>query len=372
MARILVVDDEPLVRRAVSRLLHRLGHVATEAQDAESALRITREAQFDVAFVDYDMPGGPDGLAVLARLREVMPRCVRVLMTGRTDFPVVVEAINKGQVLRVLPKPFHAEQLEELLDEVVEAARRLAALAADERDVGGAIRLVEELLDGEHLSMVVQPIVDGADPSRICAVEGLLRSNHPVLVGPDRVLAATERAARIHEVGGAVNRLAARWSERLPEDLLLFVNVHPGQLDAREVARRFAPLVPHAHRVVLEITERASVLDMAGWEGAIRSLEELGFRFALDDLGSGYGGLALLAELRPAFIKVDMSIVRGVDHHPNKQRLVDLLLTFANATGARLVAEGVESAAEAEHLSRIGTHLMQGFYFGRPSAVFGA
>ena len=278
MARILVVDDEPLVRRAVSRLMQRLGHVVAEAADADSALRLTRDTMFDVAFVDYDMPGGPDGLAVLARLREIMPRCVRVLMTGRTDFPVVVEAINKGQVLRVLPKPFHAEQLEELLDEVVEAARRLAALAADERDVGGAVQLVDQLIAGEHLSLVVQPIVDGQDPGAVRAVECLMRSSHPVLSGPDRVLTTTERASRVHEVGGAVNRLAARWAARIPEDILLFVNVHPVQLEAREVARRFAPLVPHAHRVVLEITERASVLDMAGWEGAIRSLEELGFQ----------------------------------------------------------------------------------------------
>jgi CheY-like chemotaxis protein len=65
MARILAVDDEPLVRRAVARVMTRLGHDVAEAPDGTSALTLVRETAFDVAFVDYDMPGGVDGRAVL-------------------------------------------------------------------------------------------------------------------------------------------------------------------------------------------------------------------------------------------------------------------------------------------------------------------
>lgn len=367
MARILAVDDEPLVRRAVARVMNRLGHTVTEAADAASALRLAQEQAYDVAFVDYDMPGGPDGLTLLSRLRELSPRCVRVLMTGRTDFPVVVQAINQGEVLRVLPKPFHAEQLEELLRDVVEAAKRLAAIEASERDTNGANRLFQELLDGSHVDLAIQPIVHATEPGRIAAVECLLRSDHPILSGPHAILHAVERAGRIAEMGGLVNKLAARWADTIPREVLLFVNVHPAQLDDAEVVRRFAPLVPFADRVVLEITERASLRDVSAWESTLARLEALGFRFALDDLGSGYGGLSLLADLRPAFIKIDMSIVRDVHVKPNKQRLVDVMVSFANATGAWLVAEGVETAEEAETLVRSGAHLLQGYHFGRPT-----
>ncbi len=370
MARILAVDDEPLVRKAVARVMNRLGHTVAEAGDGTAALRLAQEAPYDVAFVDYDMPGGPDGLSVLARLRELSPRCVRVLMTGRTDFPVVVQAVNKGEVLRVLPKPFHADQLEELLRDVVHAARRLAAIEDSERDANGAGALFQELLDGSHVGMAVQPIVSGVDPSFVVAVECLLRSAHPILSGPHSILHAVERSGRIFEMGAMVNRLASRWAATLPPDLLVFVNVHPGQLDDPMVVQRFAPLVPYADRVVLEITERASLRDVSKWEDSLARLEALGFRFALDDLGSGYGGLALLADLRPAFIKVDMSIVRGVHLKPNKQRLVDVLVSFANATGARVVAEGVETAEEAATLVRTGAHLLQGYHFGRPSLTW--
>lgn len=370
LARILAVDDEPLVRRAVARVMSRLGHVVAEAVDGSTALRMAQEAPYDIAFVDYDMPGGLDGLSVLARLRDVSPRCVRVLMTGRTDFPVVVQAVNKGEVLRVLPKPFHAHQLEELLHDVVEAARRLAALDQNDRDASGAGRLYQEALDGGHFGMAVQPMVSGADSSFVVAVECLLRSTHPALGTPHAVLAAVERSNRVVDLGALVNRLAAGWATRLPSDLLVFVNVHPGQLDDPDVVERFSPLLPYASRVVLEITERASLRDVSQWEGALARLEEHGFRFALDDLGSGYGGLSLLADLRPAFIKVDMSIVRDVHLKPNKQRLVDVLVGFANATGARLVAEGVESAEEASTLVRSGVHLLQGFHFARPTLTW--
>ena len=82
--------------------------------------------------------------------------------------------------------------------------------------------------------------------------------------------------------------------------------------------------------------------------------------------------LSVLAELQPSYIKVDMSIVRGVDHEPQKRRLVELLCRFAEATDALLVAEGVETDEEAETLRAIGAHLLQGYLFGRPSLQLSA
>ena len=80
----------------------------------------------------------------------------------------------------------------------------------------------------------------------------------------------------------------------------------------------------------------------------------------VDDLGAGYSSLSVLAELQPAYVKVDMSIVRNIDTDSRKQRLVDLLVRFADATDATLVAEGVETEAEAAALRDCGAHLLQG------------
>jgi EAL domain-containing protein (putative c-di-GMP-specific phosphodiesterase class I) len=118
---------------------------------------------------------------------------------------------------------------------------------------------------------------------------------------------------------------------------------------------------------VLEITERARLTEFSGVETALDRLTSMGFRVAVDDLGSGFNSLAVLAELQPAFIKVDMSIVRGVNLDTRRQRLLHLLASFANATGAEVVAEGVETDEEAEAARQCGVHLLQGYLFGKPS-----
>jgi EAL domain-containing protein (putative c-di-GMP-specific phosphodiesterase class I) len=122
-----------------------------------------------------------------------------------------------------------------------------------------------------------------------------------------------------------------------------------------------------ADRVVLEITERSRATDVHSWEQAIAMLTELGFAIAVDDLGAGYSSLSVLAELKPQYIKVDMSIVRDVDSDPRKQRLIDLLSRFADATDSVLIAEGVETEAEARTVRTCGAHLIQGYLLGRPS-----
>jgi EAL domain-containing protein (putative c-di-GMP-specific phosphodiesterase class I) len=244
---------------------------------------------------------------------------------------------------------------------------RLDRVLDHERADAERRRWFQECLDGDLLRLAVQPIVRTAAPHETVAVECLLRSRHPVLSGPMQILDAVESTERVFELGRVVNRLAARWAETLPADLLIFVNVHPAQLGDPAVLERFAPLLPHAARIVLEITERKSLTDVKNWEAATSGLEEAGFQFAVDDLGAGYNGLSLLADLRPTFIKVDMSIVRNVHREPRKQRLVDFLVNFANSTSAQLVAEGVETVEEADALIGCGVHLLQGHYFARPS-----
>src|SRR4029079_10187530 len=97
-------------------------------------------------------------------------------------------------------------------------------------------------------------------------------------------------------------------SGTVPE--LLFMNVHPEDLTDDTLLDPHAPLSRVASRVVLEVTERASLEKMTGVAERIRGLRELGFRIALDDLGAGYAGLTSFATLTPDVVKVDMSLVR--------------------------------------------------------------
>ena len=368
MARILAVDDDPLVRRCISRILVNAGHEVVPASHGADALQLASDRAFDLALVDYHLPF-IDGLEVLQRLREVQPGCLRILVTGALDLPMIMDAVNRGEVMRVVEKPFESAGLVGAVDDAMTARRRMMEVyqvqeqAASEHER----EMLVECLEGEHLRLALQPIVSGKD-ARIMAFECLLRSTHSVLDGPLSVIRAAERHEMLPDLGKAVSRFAAGWMEQLPGDIRLFMNLHPDELaDPDGMCTSLEPLRPWANRIVLEITERSRLQGIEAWDESVDRVTKMGFSIAVDDLGAGYSSLSVLAELQPSFIKVDMSIVRGIDCDPRKQRLVDLLCRFADATSANLIAEGVETAAEAEALRGCGAHLLQGYLFGKPS-----
>lgn len=369
--RVLVVDDDALVRRSVERILTRAGYDVVTAQEVAEAVRYASNLPIEAALVDYAL-ANEDGLQVLARLRDLQPSCLRILMTGRTDFPMVVEAVNRGEVLRVLRKPFQAAGLLQTLEDAFASARRMAQVATAQKQAADLQerQMLDDCLAEDLIDLALQPIVSASSGHEVRAYEALLRSRHPVLDGPLSVLRVAERANRIKDVGQKVFELARDWLDVMPPDVALFVNLHPDQLgDPDRLVRDTARLRPYAARVTVEITERSRLSDIDNWEVSIDALIDAGFHLAIDDLGAGYNSLTMLADLQPRYIKLDMSLVRSVDAEPRKQRLVQLMATFAEATNALLIAEGVETEEETATLIECGTHLLQGYHFGHPSTT---
>ncbi|TLM80185.1 MAG: EAL domain-containing protein, partial [Actinobacteria bacterium] len=124
------------------------------------------------------------------------------------------------------------------------------------------------------------------------------------------------------------------------------------------------------HRVVLEITERAAVTDFATFRATLEYLRALGFTVAVDDAGAGYGSLQSLAEVRPEWLKIDMSLVRGVHEDEVRARLIESLVLFSDKVGSKLIAEGIETKGELEKLIEIGVRYGQGYLLGRPAEPF--
>jgi EAL domain-containing protein (putative c-di-GMP-specific phosphodiesterase class I) len=131
-----------------------------------------------------------------------------------------------------------------------------------------------------------------------------------------------------------------------------------------------SPLSGIASRVVLEITERASVSEIKDLSTRIQRLRDLGFRIAVDDLGAGYAGLTSFAQLRPDIVKIDMSLIRDVDKEPTKERLVRSLSDLCREMKILAVCEGVETVSELETLLRVGCDFFQGYHFARPGKPF--
>lgn len=367
MSRILVVDDDAGLRDVLRSMLLRIGHEVETAVDGTEALSKAVAADYDAAVVDYQIPP-PNGLDVLNRLRDIQPKCVRLLMSGTLDLPIVEDAVNRGEIARVIRKPFDRQSFVNALDGAISGRAKLrdVYIGALREGFDRQRRQLEEHLSSDTLTLALQPIVRAGD-SAVEGYEALLRSRHAGFDTPLALVAAAESQ-------GMLGRLADRVAERvahiltvMPADLSLFINAHPAELaDPEAVRRRFGPLTPWAGRIVIEITERTDVLQIANWHHAVDFLTGCGFRIAVDDLGAGYNSLSVLAELHPSFAKVDMTIVRNIDSDMRKQRLVELLSHVARATQSQLIVEGIETAAEAAVVRRLGADYLQGFLFGRP------
>lgn len=366
-AKILVVDDDPVVLSSLKLVLERVGYGVVSADSGESAVALAREINFDLALCDRHMPG-MDGIELLKRLRELQPMCSRVLLTGGLDLATTVRAVNRGAVTRVLEKPIQSEALRQVVFEAIEGQRRMVRAYEElqQASVSAERDAIVQCLASDELQLALQPVVRAGDGA-IFGYEALLRSSHPDFGSPLAVIGAVERHKLVHEFAEVVVDRAAKCLSTLRSDVSLFLNIHPAELaDPDALENRLSRLQPYAPRVILEITERSSIYGVAAWAHSVDRIERLGFKVAVDDLGAGYSALSVLAELKPHYIKVDMSIIRDADTRPHKQRLIDLLCRFADATDAKLVAEGIETEPEAAAVRACGAHLLQGYLFGRP------
>ena len=251
-----------------------------------------------------------------------------------------------------------------------------AAVFADEMAVRAERRhlltqaLPEAAARGE-LRLVYQPIFR-LDDGSVAGAEALLRWHSPVHgdVSPDEFVPLAEETGVIGDLGlWVLSRAAAQLQEwaaagrHLPA---LSVNVSPRQLTAtfaREAVRRMAERGVTPSQVTLEITESA-MPDLPG-NRCIEQLRGAGFVIAMDDFGAGFSSLAQLAALPVDTLKFDREFIRGIST-PNGRRIVEAVIALAGDLGLTTVAEGIETAAEAEVVLQAGCALAQGYHFSRP------
>src|SRR5262249_13199317 len=201
----------------------------------------------------------------------------------------------------------------------------------------------------------------------VLAYEALVRNEEPTLRAPPDLFEAAERLGRLRDLGRIIrDRVAKTLVENPTVDAQGFVNVHALGVDDEQLLAATSPLSAFAKRVVLEITERAPLEKIKDANARVAHLRGMGYRIAVDDLGAGYAGLTSFAHLEPEVVKVDMSLIRGLDRSPMKQKLLRSIVTLCRELGIEIIAEGVETDAERDALITVGGDLCQGYLFARP------
>lgn len=368
---ILIVDDEENILRSFARVLRDYSvHIATSG---ESAFELIKQQRFDVVISDITLPG-IDGLQLLRLVRTRDLDLPVVFVTGNPAVETAAKAVEHG-ALRYLLKPVNARQLTEAVEHAVRH-RRMASLRRDALAATGQhahLAINDEELDGcfqralSSLWMAFQPIIRWSDKT-VYAHEALLRAREPTLPSATAILTAAERLGKVHVLGRAVRAHVARSMVRdLPG--AVFVNLHAHDLLDEELYDPRSPLSQLATRVVLEVTERASLEAVRDVSERASELRKMGFRIAIDDLGAGYAGLTTFAQLEPEVVKLDMSLIRGVNAEPTKARVIKSMGQLCGEMGLLVVAEGVETEEERDALALLGCDLLQGFLFGVPREV---
>ncbi len=374
--RVLLVDADDHVRADHARALRDGAWIVIQESDPLFARKRVAMESFDVIVTDLILPG-LSGLELLRTAREYDLDVPVVILTDRPDLQSAMEAMQYG-AFRYLDKPV----LPGMLLEVVSGARDLHLMARFKREAIALLDLPNRALGDraslearlsralDSLWIAYQPIV-AIGAHRVIAYEALVRTEEPTLFAPADLFEAAERLGRLHEVARRIRARVATDACDLPEGLLLFVNANPEDLNDFDLFSASSPLSEIADRVVLELTERASLDRVDGLQTRIGRLRELGFRVALDDLGAGYAGLSSFTLLQPDYVKLDASLVRSIDRSPQKRSIVRAMLQLAAGDlGLIVISEGVETPAERDTLVSLGAHLLQGYLFARPSQGF--
>lgn len=373
--RVLVVDDEPALRRAMGRSLAGRGHAVVEASSGQEAIDHLALERFDVVVSDIQMHG-LDGLHLLREVRARDADLPVVLVTGAPDIRTAMEATEFGALL-YLTKPFDLAKLAQVVERAIvlyggAVARREALARVGEAAEQAGSRAELGLGFDRALAslwMAYQPIVRPSDRTTL-GFEALVRSREPSLPHPGALIGAGETLGRLPDLGRAIRRAAAGAMPGAPEGSLLFVNLHSRDLLDDALFSEAEALSGIAERVVLEITERASLEEVPDFRARVARLRSMGFRLAVDDLGAGYAGLTSLTTLEPEIVKLDMVLVRGVAASPKQQKLIRSMTALCQDLAISVVVEGVETAEERDVLLELGCEYFQGYLYARPEALF--
>jgi diguanylate cyclase (GGDEF)-like protein len=229
----------------------------------------------------------------------------------------------------------------------------------------------KEILALKKLHSVYQPIIS-ISSAAVLGWEALIRGpEKSYFRNPDIIFSFAEAEGLLFPLEKICRESAFNNLGGIGLGQKIFVNVHPNTINdptftEGETMRIIQNLRIKPENVVFEITERHHIKDFMSFNRTLTHYRDQGFLVAVDDVGCGFSTLQSIAEIRPDYIKIDMSLVRGIHKDGVKTALMETFVTFATKIGCEIIAEGIEEEAELALLANIGVHYGQGYFFGRP------
>lgn len=235
-------------------------------------------------------------------------------------------------------------------------------------DIASKLR---DILDNKRLNAVFQPIID-MNTAEVFGHEGLIRgpADSP-LHSPMKLFNTARAYGMVTELEYLARREVLQSFFNLTSTGKVFLNISPDVLmnqDSRvgETLKYIEEIGLKPQQVVIELTENAATTDYQLLRDATHHYRAMGFEIAIDDLGEGFSGLRMWSELRPDYVKIDQHFIQGINHDPLKLQFVRSIQEIAKKSGARIIAEGIETEQELLVIRDIGIAYGQGYHITRP------
>jgi len=366
---LLIIDDERPICDLIADVAEGYGYRAHSATSYDEARAVLETGNPNLIFVDLMLPE-VDGIEIVRHIGAANCDAKIVMMSGvnhKILASAIRVAVNQGlNVLGYLTKPFSVREVRGLLD----TGRRQNVMPSAEE--------LEEGIKAEDLCLFYQPKVQlgPQQAMSVAGAEALLRWKHPEygLITPDRIIPVAEANDLMggltdFVVKAAISQLHSWKNQDI--DVVVSINMPPDLLTDRSLPDRLADQMADAQldpgQLCLEMTENASITDYVDAAEILTRFRLKGFGLSLDDFGTGHSSLVQLHQMPFSELKIDRSFITEIETNTDAQIIVRAIVDLARNLELTVCAEGVETASCLRYLRNIGCHLVQGYYFGRPT-----
>ena len=363
---ILMIDDETDFLSTTQFLLESAHFKVITASTPEDGLR-KATLNPDLILLDINMPG-MDGLTLCKRLKEDKATC---------HIPIIMLTLNNSTLEKVAAFDFGVADyvgkqfpFEEMLVRIQAALRGRSHLNSGESGEikNKKISDLRELIEKGDLQILFQPIVS-LQTGLPMGYEALARGPKGTFFeNPADLFVFASDVNMLNELDSLSRNLSIKKAKFLKKGDVLFLNVDPSITNTADFKNleflKGSDITPG--QICIEITERTFVKHFAVLTMNLKEMRARGVRVAIDDVGEGYSSLNAIAELKPDFIKMDISIIRDMDKDNVKQNLVRLVAGLAKNINSRLIGEGIETKEECDTLKSLGVDYGQGYFFMKP------
>jgi EAL domain-containing protein (putative c-di-GMP-specific phosphodiesterase class I) len=365
--RILIVDDEPDFLNLFRFILENANYSVLTASSPEEGLEKAKQNP-DLILLDLNMPR-MNGHEVCKQLKEniKLMHIPVVILTSQDKTLDKVQAFNLG-VLDFINKQTHTEEILVRIKSILRRSFTILGSLSD-KDRNEKIMKLKKIIEEKNIRTLYQPIVTLTDREPV-GYEALARGPQGTFFeNPLNLFALASEANMSFELDTLCLNLAVERAAPFISHKLLFLNVDPFVINSDYLKNleflKSSTLTPS--QICIEITERTFVTNFETLSTNLNKLKSMGVMVVIDDLGEGYSTLKAIVELKPKYIKADISLVRNINSDIVKQNMMQMIAELAKKIDCTIIAEGIETEEEFKTLVSLGIKFGQGYLFARPT-----